>query len=103
MGEICINQEYRQVLTTQTYNLFEYLLNKAELVKGSLCTTIQKASLALEVDRDRKTLDKYLKELETEGAVLYGTKRGRGGGTLVLFSDDAVTFPTTEKIGRAHV
>lgn len=98
MGEICINQAYRQTLTAQTYNLFEYLLHKAELVKGSLCTIIQKASLALEVDKDRKTLDKYLKELEKEGAVLYGTKRGRNGGTLVLFSDDAVTFPTTETI-----
>lgn len=88
-----LRDEYRSTLSEEAYSLLAALAEKAEVVKNTLCTVVHKVSFASELGKTRKTLDKYLKELEDNELLEQGTKRGRNGGSVIVLSAEAVNFP----------
>lgn len=74
----------------------ESLASKAQQWGKTFATPIKKSILANEIGRDTRTVTRYLNKLKQAGIVNTETKRGRNGGTVVVFNTDILNFEPKE-------
>lgn len=74
----------------------EAIATKAQQWGVNFATAIRKTEVAEEVGRDTRTVTRYLNQLEELGLVETETKRGRNGGTVVMFNKDLLNFKPTD-------
>lgn len=58
---------------------------------------MKKKELGELVERDVRTVSRYLNELEEDNVIELRSKRGREGGTIILFNTEKIKFKTSDK------
>lgn len=74
----------------------EQIANKAEQWGDNFATIIQRTQLARELGKDIRTINRYLTQLSATGLVEISSKRGRKGGTVIVFNNDKLRFTPTD-------
>lgn len=59
--------------------------------------TFTKRELSEDFGKDVRTTSRYLKELESRKIIQLKGKRGRGGGTVIMFNSALIRFETSDK------
>jgi len=59
--------------------------------------TFTKRELSEDFGKDVRTTSRYLKELEERKIIQLKGKRGRGGGTVIMFNSNLIRFETSDK------
>lgn len=72
------------------------LLEKAKEAKDYVISSRQK-DIAEWVGKDTRTVSRYLKELEEKNIIQMKGRKGRGGGTVILFNTELIKFNTSDK------
>jgi hypothetical protein len=72
------------------------LVDKAKEVKD-YAISMKKKEMADLIGKDTRTISRYLNELESKNIIETKGKKGRAGGTIILFNTDLVRFDTSDK------
>lgn len=85
------------------YNMCQGLIEFAEHIASSaqqwgqnFATAIRKTTVAEELGKDTRTVTRYLNQLSDMGFVETTAKRGRNGGTIVMFNTELFSFEPTD-------
>ena len=74
----------------------EMIASKAQQWGENFATTIQRVQLARELGKDIRTVNRYLAQLDTAGLITIESKRGRNGGTVIMFNKERLRFEPKE-------
>lgn len=98
MTSQCLTNEIRAQysLGNGIVEFVERLAKKAQQWGETFATPIRKTTVAEEMGRDTRTVTRYLGQLEELGLVSTEAKRGRNGGTVVVFNTDILNFEPTD-------
>lgn len=98
MTSQCLTNEIRAQysLGNGIVEFVERLAKKAQQWGETFATPIRKTTVAEEMGRDTRTITRYLGQLEELGLVSTEAKRGRNGGTVVVFNTDILNFEPTD-------
>lgn len=80
-------------------NILDFLtkiVEKAKEVKD-FAISFKKKELADMTGKDSRTITRYLNELEQKNIIETKGRRGRSGGTVILFNTELIRFDTSEK------
>lgn len=77
-------------------NFTELLASRAQQWGANFATAIRKTDIADEVEKDTRTITRYINQLKDLGLAEIETKRGRNGGTVVMFNKDLLNFEPTD-------
>lgn len=93
----CIYLESSVVeLKPRVLDFLSVLVEKAKEAKDYVLA-LKKKELAEAVGRDVRTVTRYLKTLEKEEIIQIKGRKGRAGGTVILFNPEYIKFETSEK------
>lgn len=76
-------------------NFTELIASRAQQWGSNFATAIRKTTIADEVNKDTRTITRYINQLEDLGLAEIETKRGRNGGTVVMFNKNLLNFEPT--------
>lgn len=74
----------------------ETVAGKAQQWGDNFATVFQKTTLAETLDKDVRTITRYVGEIKKKGLGDVETKRGRNGGTVIVFNKDVLNFKKTD-------
>lgn len=83
-------------LKPRVLDFLNKLAEKAKDVKD-FALTFTKKEIAQEFGKDLRTVNRYLDELEDKNLIELKGKRGRYGGTVLVFNTEVVRFETSDK------
>ncbi|AMQ66623.1 HTH DNA binding protein [Bacillus phage Shbh1] len=72
------------------------LIEKAKEVKDH-AISLKKCEIADMVGKDTRTVSRYLKELQEQDIIEVKGKKGRSGGTLIMFNTELIRFNSSDK------
>lgn len=74
----------------------ELVASKAQQWGKNFASAIQNRSIALELGKDTRTVTRYIQQLEEKGLIEHTAKRGKNGGTVIVFNTSVLNFEPTE-------
>ena len=84
MGEIV----YRADLSAPVNDFWQFMANKVYEFGETWALAIEKSTLAEGYGKSLRTVQRYIKELEDKQYIDTATKKGKGGGTVIVFNKD---------------
>lgn len=78
------------------YEFLSTIVAKAQQWGENFATVTQKTKLAEEVNKDPRTITRYINELKDAGLISTEVKKGRNGGTVIMFNKDLLNFEPSE-------
>lgn len=88
MGEIV----YREDLSTPVNDFWQFMASKVYEFGETWALAIEKSTLAEGYGKSLRTVQRYVKELEEKKYIDTATKKGKGGGTVIVFNKDKLDF-----------
>ena len=88
MGEIV----YRADLSAPVNDFWQFMANKVYEFGETWALAIEKSTLAEGYGKSLRTVQRYIKELEDKQYIDTATKKGKGGGTVIVFNKDKLDF-----------
>lgn len=83
-------------LSSGFLEFIDEIASRAKQWGDNFATAFQKTKIAEDVGKDSRTITRYVQELETKGLGSVETKRGKNGGTVVVFNKDMLDFEPTD-------
>ncbi|QFP93341.1 UNVERIFIED_ORG: putative transcriptional regulator [Xanthomonas phage Xoo-sp15] len=79
--------------------VLDFLTRLVEKAKqaSEYAISFTKRELSNDMGQDIRTTHRYLQELENKRIIELKAKRGRGGGTVIMFNPDLIRFETSDK------
>lgn len=80
-------------------NVLSFLNRLVEKAKGfkDFAISFKKKEIAEEFNKDVRTINRYLNELEDKNIIMMKGVRGRSGGTVLMFNSDAIHFESSDR------
>lgn len=93
---LTLNKTIELDLSNQLYEFVNFMGSKVKQFGENFGIVCQKAELAEGLGKDVRTVTRYLKELSDKNIVETSTKRGRSGGTVIMFNNEVLDFEPQE-------
>lgn len=83
-------------LSDTIYNFVNYLAESASQFGENFSIASKKSDIAKAINKDVRTVTRYLKQLEEKQLIKTATKKGKEGGTVIVFNTLLLDFETQE-------
>lgn len=98
MATQCLSTECREQFSIcrGLADFTEYIAGKAQQWGDNFASIIRTTEIAKELDKTPRTVARYLTQLHDKNLATVETKRGKHGGTVVMFNKDFLNFEPTD-------
>lgn len=100
MGQKVLDYQTAETLgITSNFGLrkfVEHIASQATQWGENFATCLKKTEVATEVSQDVRTVTRHINKLRDLGLVTKEAKRGKGGGTVVVFNSELLNFEPTD-------